>query len=83
MSYNSIGLRTDDIIFEISKIDILLEIRMKTRIFFILNCVHVYYLKKNILNEHAITKSIHIIQRIIIDRIRRIYQLNEAIVNDN
>ena len=74
--------KTDDIILGISKIDTLLEIRTKTSVYFILHNLYLYFLKKNILNKQAIKKSIHMLHRMIVDGIRRIYQINSAIVND-
>ena len=74
--------KTDDIILGIPKVETLLEIRTKTRIYFILNSIYTYILRKNTSNRYAIKKSIHRIQRIIVDRTQCVYQLNCVIVNE-
>jgi DNA-directed RNA polymerase subunit beta' len=73
---------TGDITSGIPQIESLLEIRIQTGLPFFINDIYQKLLRKTFLHRRSTRKALHYGQRIIVDRVQRIYQTNGVSLND-
>jgi hypothetical protein len=73
---------TKDITSGIPRIDRLLEIRRQTGLPFLLENLYKSFLKQGFPNRIANRKSLHFRQRVLIDRVQRIYKTNGVTLDD-
>jgi hypothetical protein len=73
---------TKDITSGIPRIDILLEIRMQTGLPYFLERLYKNFLKQGFSNGVATRKATHFGQRILVDRVQRIYKTNGVTLED-
>lgn len=73
--------KMSDITFRIPQIEALFEIRTKTTLGIIVIGLYKFFIKKSKSNTAANRKTLHFRQRIIIDRIQRIYYINNVFID--
>jgi hypothetical protein len=82
IALRGLNTETGDITSGIPHIEAFLEVRVQTGVPFFLNSLYQYFLKKNFPNSVATRKSLHIRQRILVDRVQRNYRVNGVTLND-
>nr|YP_009139341.1 beta'' subunit of RNA polymerase [Lepidodinium chlorophorum]BAR72315.1 beta'' subunit of RNA polymerase [Lepidodinium chlorophorum] len=73
--------QAQDITSRIPQIEALLEIRTRTGLKIIVTALYQFFIQNNKSNRIATRKILHFVQRIIIDRIQRIYYKNKILIN--